>query len=101
MDCLRAEVKTHGIRCLTVFPGSIQTNIAINAVNGQGKAQNNNDPSIENGMSVEKCVQQMIRAMNSDKHEVVICKGVSALSPLIKRFFPSYFNYLSAKVEYR
>lgn len=101
MDCLRAEVKQHGIECLTVCPGSIKTNIAINALTGTGLAQNKNDPSIENGMSVEKCVEQIISAMSKGKQEVVIGKGLSVMAPTLKRFFPNTFNYFSAKVDYR
>ncbi|CAA0092452.1 3-oxoacyl-[acyl-carrier-protein] reductase FabG [Zhongshania aliphaticivorans] len=101
MDCLRAETAEHGIQCLTVCPGSIQTNIAINALNEHGAAQNKNDDSILNGMSVEKCVQGIVKAMLNNNDEVVVGKGLSAIAPTIKRFFPALFNKISAKMEYR
>lgn len=101
MDCLRAEVKSEGVHCLTVCPGSIKTNISFNALNGQGESQNVNDQSTENGMEVSDCVQQIILAITMKKDEVVIGKGLSALAPTIKRFFPRYFNHLTAKLEYR
>ncbi|MBQ0758172.1 MAG: SDR family oxidoreductase [Gammaproteobacteria bacterium] len=101
MDCLRAETAHQGIQCLTVCPGSIQTNIAVNALNGSGEAQNKNDDSIINGMPVEKCAQDIIKAMLKNRDEIVVGKGISALAPTIKRFFPRLFNRISAKMEYR
>ena len=86
---------------MTVCPGSIKTNIALNALTGTGLANNKNDPSIENGMSVEECVEKIISAMSKGKQEVVIGKGLSAMAPTFKRFFPNAFNYFSAKIEYR
>jgi dehydrogenase/reductase SDR family protein 7B len=101
MDCLRAETAHQGIQCLTVCPGSIQTNIAINALNEIGVAQNKNDDSIINGMPVEQCVKEIIKAIVNERDEVVVGKGISALAPTIKRFFPNLFNRISAKMEYR
>lgn len=101
MDCLRAEVKDKGIHCLTICPGSIQTNLAMNALNGEGNAQNKNDPSIENGMDVISCCHKIIQAIEKEKDEVVIGQGISSLAPTIKRFFPSLFNTLTARAEYR
>jgi dehydrogenase/reductase SDR family protein 7B len=101
MDCLRAETAQQGIQCLTVCPGSIQTNIAINALNESGEAQNKNDDSIINGMPVETCVRGIVKAMMNDRDEVVVGKGISAIAPTIKRFFPGLFNRISAKMEYR
>ncbi|MBD2859777.1 SDR family oxidoreductase [Spongiibacter sp. KMU-158] len=101
MDCLRAELAASGVKCLTICPGSIQTNIAINALNAQGEAQQKNDDSIINGMSVSECVEQMIKAIEKERDEVVIGKGISGMGPTIKRFFPGVYNRLAAKMEYR
>jgi short-subunit dehydrogenase len=101
MDCLRAETAHQGIQCLTVCPGSIKTNIAVNALNGSGQAQNKDDESIINGMPVEKCVQDIISAIIKGRDEIIVGKGISALAPTIKRFFPSLFNRISAGMEYR
>jgi short-subunit dehydrogenase len=101
MDCLRAELAEHNVACLTVCPGSIQTNIAINALNAEGEAQQKNDDSIINGMPVEQCVEQIIKAMSKGKDEVVIGRGISGMAPTIKRFFPSLYTKLAAKMEYR
>ncbi|MFQ3201268.1 MAG: hypothetical protein ACI9SK_002000 [Zhongshania sp.] len=45
----------------------MQTNIAINALNESGEAQNKNDDSIINGMPVETCVRGIVKAMMNDR----------------------------------
>ena len=100
MDCLRSETRQYGIHCLTVCPGFIKTNIAVNALNAEGKPQQRRHDSIENGMNVEACCNKIIKAIEQRKDEVIVGKGISALAPTIKRFFPTLFNYLSARREY-
>ncbi|MAD04095.1 MAG: short chain dehydrogenase [Pseudoalteromonas sp.] len=101
MDCLRAELADKNINCLTICPGSIKTAIAHNSLDGQGKPQNKPEHSIENGMDVTKAAAKMIKAIEAEKDEVVIGEGISGLAPTIKRFFPSFFNRLTAKMNYR
>jgi hypothetical protein len=73
----------------------------VNALNGSGQAQNKDDESIINGMPVEKCVQDIISAIIKGRDEIIVGKGISALAPTIKRFFPGLFNRISAGMEYR
>lgn len=101
MDCLRAEVANNNIHCLTICPGSIKTAIAHNSLNEHGVAQNKAEHSIENGMNVTVAVKLMIKAIAKRKDEVVIGEGISGWAPTIKRFFPSLFNRLTAKINYR
>ncbi len=97
MDCLRAEVSEYGIQCLTVCPGFIQTDIAVNALSADGSANAVNESNIEQGLTAQECCQQILRAIEQNKDEVVIGKGLSGLAPTIKRFFPGLFNTLAAK----
>ena len=101
MDCLRAETHQYGIHCLTVCPGFIKTNIAVNALDAVGNSRQRSDDAIENGMRVEECCKKIIKAIEKRKDEVIIGKGFSALAPTIKRFFPTLLNYLTARKEYR
>ncbi|NMR25967.1 SDR family oxidoreductase [Pseudoalteromonas sp. NEC-BIFX-2020_015] len=101
MDCLRAEVADKNIHCLTICPGSIKTAIAHNSLNEYGVAQNKAEESIENGMAVTAAVKQMISAIAKRKDEVVVGEGISGWAPTIKRFFPGFFNRMTAKKNYR
>jgi len=97
MDCLRAEVSEHGIHCLTVCPGYVQTDIAINALTGDGSAKGVSDSVIDEGLTTTECCQQILKAIDKKQDEVVIGKGVSGLAPTIKRFFPGLYAKLAAK----
>lgn len=97
MDCLRAETAAAGLHCLTVCPGFVQTDIARNALGPDGLPQQHSEPEIEQGMPVEACCQQILRAMELGKDEVVIGRGVSGWAPLLKRLFPSLFNWGAAR----
>ena len=101
MDCLRAETKQSGIHCLTVCPGFIKTDIDINSLNAEGKPQQHRDHATENGMAVDVCCNKIINAIEQHQDEVIIGQGISGLAPTIRRFFPTFFNYLSARKEYR
>lgn len=101
MDCLRAETAKQGIHCLTVCPGSINTAIAMNALTADGSPQQRDDEGNLNGLSAEACAAQIIRALDRRRDQVVIGRGLSGLAPTIKRLFPSLYNRLSARIEYR
>jgi len=89
MDSLRAEVHQDNINVLVVTPGSIKTNISINALEGDGKAHSVTDPAIANGMPVEECARRIVKAMEQEKSDLLIAKGKEKMATHLKRFFPS------------
>lgn len=97
MDCLRAETAAAGLHCLTVCPGFVQTDIARNALGPDGLPQQHTEPEIEQGMPVEVCCRQIMRALELGKDEIVIGRGISSWAPFLRRFFPSLFNWGAAR----
>ncbi len=89
MDSLRAEVHEDNIQVLVVTPGSIQTNISKNALEGDGKKHGVTDAAIANGMEVEKCAAMIVKGMKSGKQELLIAEGKEKLATYLKRFVPS------------
>lgn len=98
-DSLRAEVEKDGVEVTLVCPGFVQTNVSINAVTGNGTAQNKMDDATAKGITAEYCAQQMIKAIKAKKREVIIAKG-EKIGVYLKRFLPGVFaNYIGkAKV---
>lgn len=101
MDCLRAEVSEHSVHCMTVCPGFIKTNIAVNALTGSGEAQNTTEAAIESGLDVTTCARKIIAGIEQGKDELLVGKGISVLAPQLKRFFPGLVNSMAARKEYR
>lgn len=101
MNSLRAEETVNGIHVLNVCPGFVQTQISVNAFNGDGSKFNAMAGSIKNGISVDSCAKQMITAIEQEKAQVIIGKGISYWAPTIYRFFPTLFRKLSSSKNYR
>lgn len=89
MDCLRAEIHKDNINVLVVTPGSVKTNISVNALEGDGKAHSVTDPAIANGIPVAECVRKIVTAMEQEKSELLIAKGKEKMATYLKRFSPS------------
>ena len=95
-DVLRMEHEKDGINVTLVCPGFIQTNIAKNALTADGTPQNEMDTATENGMSVTKLANKIIRAMENQKFEVYI-GGKETLAVYLKRFFPRLLHKIVLK----
>lgn len=97
MDSLRAEMADKNIRCTTICPGFIHTQVAHNALGADGNKRNQADPDNAGGISAEQCAKEIIIAIEKNKAEAVIGSGVSKLAPLLQRFFPSLLRRMVAK----
>lgn len=89
-ESLLLEEENHGINVTIACPGKINTNISVNALNGEGGTHGIMDHNQATGMSAEECVRQLYVAVSKNKKEVLIGnKEIMAVK--IKRFFPSLF----------
>jgi len=96
-DALRAEVNEYGIQVSTITPGFIKTDVARNAVVGDGSQFEGDDPNIEGGMDVDKCAHVIVSQMNKGVKEIAVGEGLSLLALKIKRFFPGLLFTMVAK----
>ena len=98
-DALRSEIFDKNIFITLVCPGFIKTNVSINALTANGTPQGIMDAAQENGMPVENCAKEILKAIRQKKEEVYI-GGKEVRGVLLKRFFPLQFSkYLrNAKV---
>jgi len=96
MDCLRAEMAEHNVRCTTVLPGFVHTQIAHNALTGDGSLRGKEDQENASGISPEQCAADIIRAIESNKAEVISGKGMSKIAPFLQRFFPGLLRKMLA-----
>ena len=99
-DALRAEVYDDNIKVTIICSGYIRTNIALNALTDNGKAQNTNDPGIENGMSPEVFAEKALKAVRKQKEEVLF-GGKEKFGVYLKRFTPRLFSKIIMKQNVR
>ena len=71
-DSLRAEVHNDNIAVTLVCPGYVKTNVSINALTGNGTAQNAMDKATQNGITPEHFAKLMAKAIHKKKQEVYI-----------------------------
>jgi len=92
-DVLRMEHQSDNIYVTMVCPGFVQTAVALNALTGDGSAQQKNDLATGNGMPVAVFAKKMIRAIAQKKFEVYIGRK-EIMGIYLKRFFPGLLHRL-------
>lgn len=97
-DALSLELHKTGINVLLVCPGRINTDIAINALTGDGSSYNKNDHRLEGGVSAENLAKVVKKAEQKKKKEIYY-GGQEVLLIYIKRFIPALYRYISARVK--
>jgi dehydrogenase/reductase SDR family member 7B len=91
-DTLRAEVHADGLRVLMVCPGYVRTNISLNALTADGKAQGTMDTATDNGFTTDEVAKRILSALRSGKEELIIAAGRERMAVFLKRFMPSLLS---------
>jgi short-subunit dehydrogenase len=75
-DALRAEIElAYGIGVSVIVPGSVRTNVAINALDGSGAPRGASDANIDNGIPVEKAAGLILDGLAAGQREIVVAEG--------------------------
>ena len=95
-ESLRLEEEKNNIDISMVFPGFVNTDISKNALSGTGDKHGLQDQNQQNGISPEKCAQDIINGIMDNKHEI-FSGGKEIWIVKIKRFFPNLFYKIIKK----
>lgn len=98
-DSLRAEIENPGVKILVACPGFVKTKVTLNALTGQGQAQQKMDEGVGHGMPAADCAKSIIKAIQQQKEEVYI-GGREVKGVLFKRFFPAWFSRYIKKAKF-
>ena len=98
-DSLRAELYNNNISVTLVCPGYVKTNVSLNALTGNGVAQNIMDKATENGLPPERFAKLMAKAIYNKKQEVYIAGFKEKLAIYTKRFFPKLLSKMIRKLS--
>ncbi len=99
-DVLRMEHNKDNIKVTLICPGFVNTNVAKNALIGDGTKQNSQDKATQNGLSVVVFVKKMLNAIEKEKFEAYIGKK-EVLGIYLKRFFPKLLHKFVIKSKVR
>lgn len=97
-ESLRAEEYDNGIRVTLVMPGFIHTQISVNALIGDGSAQDSMDAAQEAGISPQACAKKIVVAGQRGRDQVIIA-GREGAAVYLKRWLPSLYRRLIRKMK--
>lgn len=92
-DVLRMEHEKDNVYVTLICPGFVQTNVAKNALTGDGSAQRKEDEATKNGMPVSEFASKAIKAIEARKFEVYIGRK-EIFGVTLKRLFPKLLHRL-------
>ena len=97
-DTLRAEVFRDNIKVTILCPGYVQTNVTINALKGDGTANNVMAEETKHGIPADVFATKALRVIAAEKEEAVI-GGKETLGVYLKRFLPGVLSGIIRKRE--
>ena len=99
-DALRLEHEKDNIKVTMICPGFVNTNVARNALTGDGSQQGHQDEMTENGLDVNIFVKKMIKAIQKEQYEAYIGK-FEKFGVFIKRLSPRMLHKLVMRSKVR
>ena len=91
-DALRMEHDKDNIKVTLICPGFVNTDVAKNALVGDGTKQNTQDTATQNGLPVNVFAKRMITAIQKQKFEAYIGRK-EVLGIYLKRYFPKFLHW--------
>ena len=95
-ETLQTENAIEGVKYTIISPGRINTPISISALTKDGSPHLKNDIGQLNGIPVEKCVFQILKAVENNKKHIIIARGEYWLW-VIKKLMPALFYIIANK----
>jgi short-subunit dehydrogenase len=97
-ESLRTELMDENIFVTIVSPGRIHTNISRNALTGDGSLHDEMDDGQANGMHATVCAQKIIKAIKSNRKEILI-GNKELIMVYIRRFLPFLYYKLVKNIK--
>ena len=99
-DALRLEHVNDHVKVTMVCPGFVNTNVARNALTGDGSKQGYQDSMTEKGLDVTVFTTRMIKAIKKEKFEVCIGQ-FETLGVYVKRMYRRLLHHLILRTKVR
>lgn len=99
-DVMRMEHEKDNIKVTLICPGFVNTDVAKNALTGDGTSQKMQDKATEKGLAVDDFAKRMIKAIELETFEAYIGRK-EILGVYLKRFFPKLLHKFVMKSQVR
>ena len=98
-NSLRAEVAEDDVDVSVIFPGFVKTNVSINALNGEGKAQGFDNEATANGLEAEEFAQIAVKALMKGEEYIVVGGRKEVLGTWMSRLSPGMLYKMIRKTK--
>jgi len=99
-NAMRLEHEKDEVKVTLIGPGFINTNVARNALTGDGSAQGYQDKKTASGMAAERFAKKMARAIQKQKFEAYI-GGFERVGILVSRISPRLIHFMVKNMAVR
>jgi short-subunit dehydrogenase len=97
-DALRAELSQSGVSVHTIYPGSVATNVARNALVADGAVRGRSDKVIDEGIPAPDAARAMLDGMAAGEREIIVAQGMEAGMGELRRTPDALFDQVAAMV---
>ena len=97
-DALRGELSQTGVQVHVIYPGSVATDVARNAMVGDGSARGTSDKAIDEGIPAPDAAKTMLDGMANGEREIIVAQGAELAMGELRRTPDSLFDQVSAMV---
>ncbi|KWV90547.1 SDR family NAD(P)-dependent oxidoreductase [Erythrobacter sp. YT30] len=97
-DALRAELSQTGVNVHVIYPGSVATNVARNALVGDGAKRDRSDKAIDEGIPADEAAKIMIDAIAKGQREIIVARGMEEQMGEMRRTPDALFDQVAAMV---
>ena len=77
-DALRAELSQTGVNVHVIYPGSVATDVARNAMVGDGSKRGRSDKVIDEGIPASDAAKAMLDGIAAGEREIIVAQGMEA-----------------------
>ncbi|OJJ23154.1 short-chain dehydrogenase [marine bacterium AO1-C] len=98
-ETVRSEYYDDNIRVLVVCPGFIQTNISMNALTGDGSAQNKMDDATGAGLTADRCAQLILKGIRKGRLQIIVSGAKEKFGVILYKTFPKVFANFIRKTK--
>lgn len=97
-DALRAELSQSGVSVHVIYPGSVATDVARNALTADGSPRGRSDAVIDEGIPAVEAAREMLDAIARGEREIIVARGVEQQMGEARRTPDALFDQVAAMV---
>ncbi len=97
-DALRGELSQTGVSVHMIYPGSVATNVARNALTADGEKRGRSDDVIDNGIPADEAAKIMLDGIAKGEREIIVAQGAELAMGEMRRTPDALFDQIASMV---